>query len=310
MRFGQRVPGLLAIVAIALAPACSIKKLAAKKLGDALAAGGDVYASDEDPELVRDALPFALKTMESLLETAPEHAGLLEATCSGFTQYAWAFIETDAEAIEADDWYAAQKLRARALKMYLRAKRYCLRGLELKHEGISERLLSRPQQSAAEIGIEEMGLLYWTGASWGAAVSLGIDRPDVVADVDVVRELLYRALALDESWGQGAIHQAMISIEALPEAMGGSPVKAREHFERAVELSGGTRAGTYLAFAPTVPVADQNYDEFSSLLESALAIDPDAAPSVRLANLISQERAQILLDRAEELFLLIDEDEP
>jgi len=310
MRLGQRMLALGALVALTCAPACSLKRMAANKLGNALAEGGSVYASDEDPELVRDALPFALKTMESLLETTPEHAGLLEATCSGFTQYAWAFIETDAEAVEADDWQAAQLMRERALKMYLRAKRYCLRGLELKHEGISERLPVHPQSSAEEIGIEELSLLYWTGASWGAAISAGIHRPDVVADVDVVRALLRRALELDESYGEGAVHQAMISIEALPEAMGGSPAKARAHFERALELSGGKQAGTYVSFAPTVPVTDQNYDEFKSLLKTALAIDPDAAPSFRLANLISQERAQILLDRAEELFLSFDEDEP
>ena len=310
MQFGRRVLALAAIAAIAIAPACSIKKLAARKLGNALSEGSSVYASDDDPELVRDALPFALKTMESLLEITPEHDGLLEATCAGFTQYAWAFIETDAEAMEAEDWLAAQEIRERALRMYLRAKRYCLRGLELKHEGISERLLVRPEDSAAEIGIEQIGLLYWTGAAWGAAVSLGIDRPEIVADVDVVRALLRRALELDELYGEGAIHQAMISIEAMPAAMGGSLVKAREHFERAVELSGGNQAGAYVSFASSVSVKSQNYQEFESLLEIALEIDPDAAPSFRLANLISQRRAAILLSRAEELFLTLDEEEP
>ena len=310
MQFGRRVLALAAIAAIAIAPACSIKKLAARKLGNALSEGSSVYASDDDPELVRDALPFALKTMESLLEINPEHVGLLEATCAGFTQYAWAFIETDAEAMEAEDWLAAQEIRERALRMYLRAKRYCLRGLELKHEGISERLLVRPEDSAAEIGIEQIGLLYWTGAAWGAAVSLGIDRPEIVADVDVVRALLRRALELDELYGEGAIHQAMIAIEAMPEAMGGSRVLAREHFERAVELSGGNQAGAYVSFASSISVKDQNYQEFESLLEIALEIDPDAAPSFRLANLISQRRAAILLSRAEELFLTLDEEEP
>ena len=33
---------------------------------DAVASSGTSYASDEDPELVRDAVPFGLKTMEGL----------------------------------------------------------------------------------------------------------------------------------------------------------------------------------------------------------------------------------------------------
>jgi tetratricopeptide (TPR) repeat protein len=311
MRPVGRILTLAMVAGLAVTPACSIKKLAAKKLGDAMVEGGSVYASDDDPELVRDAVPFALKTMESLLQTTPDHGPLLQGTCSSFTQYAWAFIETDAEAIEARDWVAAKGMRDRALRMYLRARGYCLRGLELKHRGISERLPSAPGTTAAEIGVDEIDLLYWTAASWGGAISLGVDRPEIIADVDVVRALMGRALELDESYGEGAIHQALISIEGLPEAMGGSPERAREHFQRALELSGGHQASVYVTFARTISVAEQDYAEFKSLLETALAIDPDAFPEYRLANLISRRRAEILLDQAEELFLAIEtDDEP
>ena len=59
---------VLAVVAIvALLPACSIRKTAVNKLGDALAETGSTFSSDEDPELVGDAIPFGLKTMEALL---------------------------------------------------------------------------------------------------------------------------------------------------------------------------------------------------------------------------------------------------
>jgi len=71
---------------------CSIRSLAVNSLADALAESGPVYASDSDPDLVRQALPFALKTFESLLESAPENKDLLVSTCSGFTQYAYAFV--------------------------------------------------------------------------------------------------------------------------------------------------------------------------------------------------------------------------
>ena len=40
-------------------------------IGDALSGGG-VYTSDEDPELIREALPFGLKTYESLLDVSPD----------------------------------------------------------------------------------------------------------------------------------------------------------------------------------------------------------------------------------------------
>jgi hypothetical protein len=66
-------------------------------------------------------------------------------------------------------------------------------------------------------------LLYWSAASWGAAISLGIDRPDLAVDFPTVRALADRALALDPAWNKGAIHELMISLDSLPEALGGNP---------------------------------------------------------------------------------------
>ena len=56
---------------------CSIKRWAVKGVANSLTSGVDVYGTDNDPELVRDALPFGLKTMESLLTVVPDHEGLL-----------------------------------------------------------------------------------------------------------------------------------------------------------------------------------------------------------------------------------------
>jgi predicted anti-sigma-YlaC factor YlaD len=44
--------------------------------------------------------------------------------------------------------------------------------------------------------------------------------------------------------------------------------------------------------------------EFESLLNRALAIDPDANPDTRLLNLVMQRRARWLLSRKAELFLI------
>ena len=73
-----RSPRLRAAVLLLLAPlllpGCSVRKAAVNQLANALAAGGDTYASDDDPELVAAAVPFGLKTMESLLAEAPDCA--------------------------------------------------------------------------------------------------------------------------------------------------------------------------------------------------------------------------------------------
>ena len=302
-----RQVGLLVVLLLA-ATGCSIRSLAVNALADSLVASGDVFASDDDPELVRDAIPFALKTIEALLQEKPDHSDLLLAACRGFTQYSYAFVETEAERLEEVDFDASEHQYQRALSLYLRGFDYCLHAMELRSAGVGERLMQSPEESMRSFNASDVPLLFWTGASWGGAIAIGQDRPDLVADVPAVRALMDRALALDETYDRGAIHGVLIALEALPEAMGGSSKRARHHFQRAVELSQGLSVGPYVTLASTVVVAEQDWQEFQDLLESALAIDPDAAPSLRLANIIDQQRARWLLDRIDHYFLDYDPD--
>lgn len=285
-----------------LGAGCSVKRIAITSLANTLSASGDTFSADDDPDLIRAAVPFALKTYELLLASAPTHASLLLATCSGFTQYAYAFVQTDADLLGADDYLSAKQLRERSLKLYLRARGYCLRALELKHRGITDQLMKDPVLAVASAKVEEVPLLYWTGAAWGAAISLGLDRPELVADFPAVRALMDRALALDERYSRGALHEVMITLDSVPEVMGGSFDRAREHFTRAVAMQQGQSAGPYVALAMGVAVPTQDRPEFERLLNTALAVDPEQDRSNRLANLITQRRARRLLEKVGDLF--------
>jgi predicted anti-sigma-YlaC factor YlaD len=291
------------VAAIVSANACSLKTMAVKTVANTLSESGTTFTSDEDPELIRDAVPFALKTYESLLETVPKHQGLLLSTCSGFTQYAFAFVQTDGDALEVDDYDAFWQARQRSLKLYLRARGYCLRALELRHSGAEKRLRTDPERALASATTADVPVLYWTAASWGAAISVGLDRPDLIADVPIVRAILERALKLHEDYERGALHDAMITFESLPADMGGSPARAREHFARAVELSKGLNPGPYISLAVGVSVAAKDRAAFERLLDQALAIDPDQNPATRLSVLIAQKRARILRSRVNRLFI-------
>jgi len=285
-----------------VASGCSIKGMAVNSVANAMAASGDNFASDDDPELIRDATPFALKTMESLLQERPKHAGLLLALSSGFTQYAYAFIETDALLVEEDDPERARDGYARAVRMYLRARDYGLRGLELERPGVSAALKLAPDSAVREFTRDDVPQLYWTAAAWGAAISAGGGDPALLADYPAVRALFARAFELDPDYDEGALHEALIALESVPEPMGGSRERARARFTDAVRLSRGHKAGPYVSLATGVVVAEQNRKEFETLLRAALAIDPDAVPRLRLANLIMQRRARHFLARADYLF--------
>lgn len=285
---------------------CSLKRMAVNSVANSIASGGDVYSRDDDPELIRDAVPFGLKTMESLLEVVPDNRNLLLAACQGYTQYAYAFVQLGADTIESTRYDEATRLHDRALKLFLRGRDYGLRALEVKHKGITRQLQEHPDAAARLLTAKETPWIFWTAAAWGSAINLGKDRPDLAADIDAVKALLTRGLALDERYERGAFHEAMILMESLPPAMGGSPERARRHFERAVVLSQGAKPGPFVTLAQSVSVASQNRREFRELLGKALAVDPAKYPSDRLQTILLQSKARALLAREDELFLDAD----
>ncbi|MGH7571737.1 MAG: TRAP transporter TatT component family protein [Gemmatimonadota bacterium] len=289
------------VLALALISGCSLKTMAVKSMANTLSGSGDVFARDDDPELIRDAVPFALKTYESLLETVPEHEPLLLATCRGFTQYAFAFVQLDSEKRQHDDYPESKRLRDRALRLYLRGRGYCLRALDVRFGSIGAAPGLAVDPVLAQAEREDVPLLYWTAASWGSAIALAPDEPDLMIDFPVVRSLLQGAMDLDEPWEDGALHEVLITIESL-ELLGGSEDRARQHFHRAVALQKGLSPGPYVALATSVSVANQNREEFERLLHEALAIDPNDDPGHRLATIITQDRARWLLDHIDSLF--------
>jgi len=280
-----------------------VKRRAISSVADTLASSGDVFTRDDDLELVGQAIPFGLKLYESLLESAPKNTNLLIATCSNFTQYGVAYLETEALVLgEAEHHDEVAHLNNRALRLYLRARGYCMRGMDVRFPGIEKELQTDPAKALAKATKADVPLLYWTAASWGSAIGLGLDKPDLVIDMPVVRALAERALALDDTWSKGALHEMFISLDSLPEALGGTGAGAREHFARAVQLQGGKSPGPYVALAVGIAMPAQDRAEFESLLKKALAIDPELDPSNRLVTLVQQRRARALLDHIDTMF--------
>jgi predicted anti-sigma-YlaC factor YlaD len=286
------------------APGCVVRKMAINMVGDALASTGTTFASDNDPELVKQALPFSLKLMESLLAETPKHRGLLFATSSAFTQYAYAFVKEDADEMEPVDFKASLDMKARAKRLFLRARDYGLRGLDSRIRGIGKALARDPVKALKAARRKDVPLMYWTAASWGSALSLSKDDMMLVADQPIVEALIDRCLELDESYDRGSIHSFLITYETVRQGAAGDPnERARKHFDRAMELSGGFQAGPLVSLAESVSVAKQDRKEFQSLLDRALAINVDARPEYRLVNLVMQRRARWLLSRIDELIL-------
>lgn len=281
-----------------------IKGIAINNVASMLSETGTSVTSDNDPDLIEQAIPTTLKVYEALLESTPKNTDLLMATCRLSTEFAYGFLEDKADRLGEEHHDEVVDLRDRALKMYLRGKGYCLRGLESKFHGITVALTKDPEAAVKRIkDKKDVELVYWTAASWGGAISLGRDKPDIIVDFPSMRALAERTLALDDTWSSGAPHELMITLDSLPPTLGGDPAKAREEFKRAVELQKGLAPGPYVALALGVSQPAQDKKEFVDLLNQALAIDPAKDPDNQLITLIEQRRARSLLTQLDTLFV-------
>ena len=174
VRFAGPGPaGILAVAVLLLAlplGSCSIKRMAVKSVANSLTSGPDVFGTDDDPDLIADALPFGLKTMESLLQVVPDHPGLLLSLCKGYTSYSFAFVQSEGDLVVNSDYAKSVQLHDRAYKLYLRALGYGLRGLEKNHKGIGALLHQDPARAVALLQKRDVPMLYWTAAAWGSAI--------------------------------------------------------------------------------------------------------------------------------------------
>jgi hypothetical protein len=288
--------------------ACSPSTMGMNRMADALTATAGAYARDDDPELVRVGAPSTLKMVEMMLDTRPSHPGLLMTACSGFTQYAYAFLHVESEIAAGTagaDGRVVEDLRARGARMYARARGYCMRALSTRQPCLSDLLQRDPQAALPLLDAttrSDVPALFWAGAAWGGELALSDDQLVRIKELAVVRALVARALSLDEEWEGGTIHEAMIALEGLPALLGGSPARARQHFDRAIALSHGQSAFAYVTFASSVSLRAKDRGEFDRVLKQALAIDVSRRPAVRLANLVAQKRARFLLSSADRLF--------
>jgi predicted anti-sigma-YlaC factor YlaD len=295
----------MTVVLLLLSAGCSIRRVAINQIGNALASGGSTFTSDDDPELVQAAIPFGLKLYESLLAESPRHTGLLLAAAQGFTEYSYAFVDSRIDEARAESPERADALRDRARKLYIRAYRYGMRGLEVHHPGFAAALDNDADLALQRVTRRDVPLLYWTAASRGLTISLSKTSPELIAELPLVETVVRRVAELDESFGAGAVPEFLITLEAAHSGVKPEEQQKlmRQHFERALKLSQGKRAGTYVSFAENACVPAQNSAEFQSLLEKALAVDSDADPDNRLANLVAQRRARWLLNHIDDLFL-------
>lgn len=244
-----------------------------------------------DVELMRDALPYTLVFLDGLIEASPDNTTFLLKGAEANTGYAFAFVE------DQDP--------QRAKKFYIKAKKYALRVLSWHEEFIEalDKPLDEFIPTLQEFDIDDVPALYWTASSWLSWISQSLDNPQAFVDLPKAEAIVKRILELDEEYYFGMAHVMMGTFYAAPpKILGGNPVKAKEHYDKAFEISESKFLVMHFIYAKFYAYQIQDRELFVETLEYVINAPDDIFPEKILANQVAKMKARALLEDIDEYF--------
>ena len=250
---------------------------------------GTAILESDDPDMVRDGAPAYLILIDSLLAGNSENASLLEQSAELHSAYAGAFVAEP----------------ERAKKLHLKAKMQVLQAACLSLEdgcGLDQRPYAEFATWVAAQQKDEVPLLYNVASIWAGWIQANSDDFMAIAELGRVKALMQRVVELDGGYANGNAHLYMGVFETLvPPGMGGRPEIGRQHFEQALDISGGLNLMVKVMYADQYARLMFERKLHDQLLQDVMAAEVKA-PGLTLMNTVAKERAQRLLDTADDYF--------
>jgi hypothetical protein len=268
-----------------------IRTIAVSTVGGIVDEGFTAFTEETDLAFAEQALPANVKLLEVLLKNDPTNERLLRLASEGYSSYALAFLE-DTDRERAREFYGRGKDFAFRI---LRRDADFARALDGTLDDLSALLATR--------GRSDVPAVFWAAFGWGSAIYLNLTSPDAIADLPRAQAMMEFVARTDSGYYFGGADVFLGTLYgSKPRLFGGDPVKARQHFQKALRINGGKFLMTYVYYARSVAVQTQDVALFDSLLTRVLQAPPDSLAGARLANRVARKKAESLLSRKEELF--------
>jgi hypothetical protein len=274
-------------VLMAFSSGCStVADSAASGVADNLSAA---ILNQNDPVLVREAMPSYLLLLDSLAEGSPDNVNVLGAAAQLYAAYGVAFVE---------DEERAQLLTARA-------RDYGSRAL-CAEESDACNLEGKPfdEYQAAILEVDSGGAEALYSYCIGSLAYIRTHSGDFVAlaDLPKIEFALNHLLVLNPEDRLASVNLYLGVLNSLrPPALGGEPERARAYFEKADELSGGADLSVKVEYARGYARLVYDRELHDQLLNEVIASDADQ-PGLTLSNSLAKQQAADLLVSADDYF--------
>ena len=284
--------GGLAAVVLSLGGGCALmRKGAARVITPVAGQLSEGLMHQDDVELVRDGAPAFLLVLDALAESHPDNPGVLLAASEAQLAYATGFV--------------ASANRERPRQMYRKARDYGLRALAKTRPRFAK--ASKGDARSFEQALQytrkaDAKALITTATAWVMWIIASSDSPAALGDMPKVLAMMERVKELDPTIRQGGVDLFYgIYYTVLPLGGGRDLEKAREHFERSMNIAGPDYLLTRVTFAEFYARYAFDQELFEKTLQEVIDARPEA-PEFTLMNAVAQMRARELLEQVDDLF--------
>ena len=245
--------------------------------------------NQDDPETVRAGAPSYMLLLDSFLEGDPDNPELLASAATLYASYG---------AVFADDPVRASRLTTRA-RNYARdamCESY-VPSCDWPDDNYDEFVASLDGVTS-----RHSDYLYAYGFATLAYLRAHSDDWNSLAELPQVEALFNRYLEIAGDEVDGTVHTYMGMLLTLrPPSLGGKPEEAREHFEKAIAMSGGKDLSAKVEYAKGYAKLLYERELHDQLLGEVIEASP-YADGLTLSNVMAKEEAEQLMAEADDYF--------
>jgi hypothetical protein len=245
--------------------------------------------NQSDVVTIRDGLPGYLISVDGLINSSPENIDLLSAGARLYSMYASNFVD--------------DPVRARI--MTDRARDYGHRVLCLQSDNICDNLsgdFDAFVKAVKKSKAEDVPALYAYASAEATWIQAHSEDWNAVAELPRVKAVMEKIVDLNEGYDHGNAHLYLgVITTQLPKDLGGKPEEAREHFDRAVELSEGRNLIAKVIYARQYARLVFDRALHDRLVQEVLDA-PAEVDGLTLSNTIAKDQALKLKQTANDFF--------
>lgn len=294
---------ILLVSMVLVAVACSPKPLMVSQIADLVDDGITAFERDDDLELMEKAFPANIKLLETLLANSPDDNQLLTLLSRLYGSYAFGFVETRLEktlyigpSVDTGG-QNLESLRDQVNRYYEKGVDYALHALENRAPGAANAFqkVDTIAPYLEQLGDKEVAPLYWYGFNLGAWVNRNLDSISAVSRAHVAQQVMQRVIEIDPAYHYGGAHLFLMAyFGSRPPMMGGSQIRAREHYQQLKQVAGDDYLLPDLFFARFCLPQQQDREAFVAVMQR-IVDHPSGNSDMALYNAIAGRRAVIYL---------------